>query len=168
MTISRIWTKGDEGWRPSRPNGFPDEATLHRLIEQNPGMLPLSGAPRLVILGSEVSLPSGYPDLLGVEASGRPVVIEVKGSWSPDASWAIVAQILAYASSLHGMTREELEDRLRRHLQAVGHSTILDAVKASNPEGPFEDEEFTSALDDYLRDGRFRLVFVLDDGGGLP
>ena len=163
MTIPGIWTEGDEGWRLSRPDGFPDEATLHRLIEQNPDMLPLAGSPRLVILGSEVWLPSGYPDLLGVEASGRPVVIEVKGSWSPDASWPIVAQILAYASSLHGMTREELEDRLRGNLQKVGHATILDAVKASDPERGFDDEEFTAALDDHLREGRFRLVLVLDD-----
>ena len=163
MTIPGIWMNRDEGWSQRRPEGFENEAALHQLIEQNPDMLPLSGAPKLTILGSEVSLPTGYPDLLGVEASGRPVVIEVKGSWNPDASWAIVAQILAYASSLHGMTREELEGRLGRHLQAAGHSTILDAVKASDPDGSFDDEEFTGALDDHLRDGQFRLVFVLDD-----
>ena len=163
MTIPGIWMKDDEIWRLRDSEGFENEAALHQLIEQNPDMLPLSGAPKLAILGSEVSLPSGYPDLLAVEASGRPVVIEVKGSWNPDASWAIVAQILAYASALHGMTREELEDRLGRHLQAAGHSTILDVVKASDPDLEFGDEEFSSALDDHLRDGRFRLVFVLDD-----
>ena len=41
-------------------------------------MLPLSGAPSLLILGREVSLGSGYADLVGVEISGRPVIIEVK------------------------------------------------------------------------------------------
>ena len=34
---------------------------------------------------------------------------------------------------------------------------------ASDQEGAFDHEEFTAALDEHLREGRFRLVFVLDD-----
>ena len=54
MTLPGIWTNGDEGWRLSRPEGFPKEADLHQLIGETPEMLPLAGAPRVVILGSEV------------------------------------------------------------------------------------------------------------------
>ena len=64
MTIPGIWTKGDDDWMLSRPKGFPDETTLHRLIADRPDMLPLAGAPRLVILGSEVGLGTGSADLL--------------------------------------------------------------------------------------------------------
>ena len=98
MTIPGIWTKGDDDWMLSRPKGFPDEATLHRLIADRPDMLPLAGAPRLVILGSEVGLGAGSADLLGVEASGRPVIIEVKLARNNEARRAVVAQILAYAA----------------------------------------------------------------------
>ena len=32
MTIPGIWKKDEDDWKLSRPEGFPDEATLHRLI----------------------------------------------------------------------------------------------------------------------------------------
>lgn len=164
MTIPGIWTEGNEGWKLSRPEGFPDERTLHGLIEAAPDMLPLAGAPRLVILGSEVRLGSGYADLLGVEASGRPVVIEIKLACNPEARRAVVSQLLGYAASLHGTAASQLENnQLRRSLDSAGHATILDAVIASDQEGAFDQAEFTAALDDHLSEGRFRLVFVLDE-----
>ena len=104
MTMSGIWTKDGDCWTLSPPGGFPDEATLHGLIEQTPEMLPLSGVPPLLILGREVPLGSGYADLVGVETSGRPVIIEVKLAYSSEARRAVVAQILAYAAYLHGTT----------------------------------------------------------------
>lgn len=48
MTLPGIWTQNDAGGKLSRPEGFPDEATLHGLIEEAPEMLPLSGAPALI------------------------------------------------------------------------------------------------------------------------
>ena len=161
MTLPGIWTQNDEGWQLSRPEEFPDEATLHRLIEETPEMLPLSGAPALLILGREVPLGSGSADLVGVEASGRPVVIEVKLGRSSEARRAVVAQILAYAANLHGTTREQLEGRFGSSLRQRGHESLVDAV-ASVQEGAFEADEFTDALDEHLSEGRFRLVFVFD------
>lgn len=155
MTTSGIWTRDGDGWKLSQPKRFPDEATLHDLIERNPEMLPLSGAPRLVILGREVPLGSGYADLVGVETTGRPVIIEVKLAQNNEARRAVVAQILAYAAHLHGTTREQLEYRLS------GHDSLLAAV-SSVQEDAFDANEFTDALDGHLQEGRFRLVFVLD------
>ena len=94
MAIPGIWVSHDRGWEQREPQGFPDEATLHRLIAETPEMLPLAGAPSLVILGSEVQLGSGYADLLGVESSGRPVIIEVKLASNAEARRAVVAQLL--------------------------------------------------------------------------
>ena len=161
MTLPGIWTQNDEGWKLSRPEGFPDEATLHGLIEETPEMLPLSGAPALLILGREVSLGSGYADLVGVETSGRPVIIEVKLAQNNEARRAVVAQILAYAANLHGTTREQLEGRFGKRLRQFGHESLVDAV-ASVREDAFDADEFTEALDEHLSEGRFRLVFVLD------
>ena len=163
MTIPGIWTSGDKGWNLTRPDGFPDEATLHDLIEDAPEMLPLAGAPSITMLGREVGLGSGSADLLGVEASGRPVLIEVKLKKNSEARRAVVAQILAYAAYLDGMTTALLEERLRNQLQRAGHATILDAVVASDQEGAIERDGFSNALDDHLKEGRFRLVIVLDE-----
>ena len=129
MTMSGIWTQSDQGWSLSSPEGFADEATLHDLIEKTPEMLPLSGAPTLVILGREVLLGSGYADLLGVETSGRPVIVEIKLAYNNEARRAVVAQILAYAANLHGMSRQQLEDRVRNQLRQRDHATLADAVR---------------------------------------
>ena len=161
MTMSGIWTEDGDGWTLSPPEGFRDEATLHGLIEQTPEMLPLSGAPPLLILGREVPLGSGDADLVGVETSGRPVIIEVKLAQNNEARRAVVAQILAYAANLHGTTREQLEDRFGESLKKRGHESLVDAVQ-SVQENPLDADEFTAALDEHLREGRFRLVFVLD------
>lgn len=164
MTTPGIWTNDDSGWTLSRPKGFPDEATLHRLIAEAPDLLPLAGAPKLVVLGSEVMLGTGYVDLLGFETSGRPVIIEVKLRSNAEARRAVVAQVLAYAAYLQGETPAHLEEGPLRHsLQATGHATILDAVSASDQEGSFQADEFAATLEDSLNEGRFRLVFVLDD-----
>ena len=124
-------------------------------------MLPLSGAPPLLILGREVPLGSGYADLVGVETSGRPVIIEVKLAQNNEARRAVVAQILAYAANLHGMTREQLEDRFEESLKKRGHESLVAAVQSAQ-EDALDADEFTAALDEHLREGRFRLVFVLD------
>ena len=161
MTMSGIWTQSDQGWSLSSPEGFADEATLHDLIEKTPEMLPLSGTPTLVILGREVLLGSGYADLLGVETSGRPVIVEIKLADNNEARRAVVAQILAYAANLHGLSQQQLEDRVRNQLRQRDHATLADAVRSAQ-EDAFDADEFTAVLDEHLREGRFRLVFVLD------
>ena len=162
MAVSGIWTRNDEGWQLSQAEGFPDEATLHSLIEKTPEMLPLAGAPPLLVLGSQVPLGSGYADLLGVETSGRPVIIEIKLAQNNEARRAVVAQILAYAANLHGTTREQLEDRFGADLRRRGCETLVDAVRSVQDEA-LDPDEFTTSLDEHLQEGRFRLVFVLDD-----
>ena len=86
------------GWRLLAPAGFPDERTLHDLVEQAPQVLPLAGSPRLVVVGREVHLGNGYADLLAVETTGRLCVIEVKLASNVEARRAVVAQVLAYAA----------------------------------------------------------------------
>lgn len=162
--MTAIWTNDGEKWRLTQPHGFPDEATLHGLIAETPGMLPLAGSPDLVILGREVQLGSGYADLVAVESTGRPVIIEVKLASNAEARRAVVAQLLAYAAYLHGMTASQLEKGpLSRSLHAGGHATVLDLVQAQDQQGAVNGEEFKEAFAAHLSDGKFRLVFVLDD-----
>ena len=162
--MTGIWTNLGEGWKLGSPQGFQDEATLHSLIEQNPQMLPLAGSPRLTVLGSEIHLGTGYADILAVEPSGRPAIIEVKLASNPEARRAIVSQVIAYASFLRGCDVEGLErGPLRRPLADAGYGSILDAVQAQDQEGAVDAASFSSSMQEFLDQGNFRLVLVLDE-----
>ena len=88
--MTGIWTNDSERWKLVQPEGFPDEATLHRLIAETPNMLPLAGSPDLVVLASEAQLGTGYADLLAVETTGRPVIVEVKLASNAEARRAVM------------------------------------------------------------------------------
>ena len=159
-----IWTNRGDGWELKSPRAFQDEAALHRLIHQNPHLLPLVGSLRLMILGSEVQLGNGYADILAVEPSGRPTIIEVKLASNREARREVVSQVLVYAAFLRGMNVEGLEQGpLRRALADAGHGSILEAVKAQDQEGAVDSATFTTSLQEYLDQGNFRLVLVLDE-----
>lgn len=93
--MTGTWTNRGDGWVLDAPQAFDDEASLHRLVGENPNLLPLAGSLRLMVLGSEVQLGNGYADILAVEPSGRPVIIEFKLASSREARHQIVSQVLA-------------------------------------------------------------------------
>jgi hypothetical protein len=158
-----IWGEGGNGWALLRPVGFTDEATLHGLVEDSPQLLPLSGTPRLTVLGREVRLGPGYADLVGIESGGRPVIIEVKLAGNSEARRAVVAQVLSYATYLHRLTPESFEDDvLGTHLAKRGYKSVLDAAREADQEGALDDAEFAATLRDSLASGEVRLVLVLD------
>ena len=76
--MTAILTNAGDGRYQGSPCEYKDEAELHRLIEKNLHLLPLAGSPKLTLLGSEVTLGWGRLDILAVESTGRPVLIEVK------------------------------------------------------------------------------------------
>ena len=158
--MTAIWSEGTKGWELLAPTGFPDEQTLQEIVATAPDLLPLSGSPRVIVLGREVLLGSGYVDVLAIEPSGRPVVVEVKLRNNTESRRAVVAQVLAYAAALHGVGAEELERRiLARHL---GGHALLDVVRESAQAEAVDADDFRTNLDTALRDGSFRLVLVLD------
>ena len=162
--MSGIWEKKESGWRavPSRP--FDNEGELHDLVEGNIHMLPLAGSPRLFVLGREVPLGRGYADLLAVEESGRPVIVEVKLARSPEAKRAIVAQVLSYAAYLQGYDTLSLSNGpLRNSLARSGHESILQAVKAQDQENAVDSDTFETSMQEYLEKGIYRLVLILDE-----
>ena len=168
--MAGIWINSgtdETRWTLGAPRPFPDEKTLHGLIAENPQLLPLAGSPQLTILGSEVQLGAGYADILAVEPSGRPAIIEVKLAYSQEARSAIVSQTLYYAAFLQGLTVENLEQKfaVRDHLETAGHKSILEAVQANGQDGIVDADSFTNSLQGFLDRGEFRLVLVLD---GVP
>jgi RecB family endonuclease NucS len=76
--MSALWQKDTDRWSLMAPMGFPAEAALHKIVEEAPSLLPLSGGPQLTVIGREIQLGAGYADLLAIEQTGRLAVIEVK------------------------------------------------------------------------------------------
>lgn len=158
--MTAIYSEGIDGYDLLKPAGFPDERTLQRLVEKGPDLLPLSGTPRVVVLGREVVLGSGRVDVLAIEPTGRPVLIEVKLRNNTESRRAVVAQILAYAAALHGSSVEEFErSTLAQHL---GGRALYDAVGEYAQAEVADPDDFRSNLASALHDGSFRLVLVLD------
>lgn len=165
--MAGIWINSGAEWELGSPQDFQDEATLHHLIQENPQLLPLAGSPRLTVLGSQIRLGSGLADILAVEPSGRPTIIEVKLGRNPEARRSVVSQILAYAASLQGLDVDYLEQvPLRKPLADAGYESILNAVQDQDLEGEIDPDSFTASLQGYLDQGDFRLVLVLDEVSG--
>lgn len=161
--MTAIWHNDGAGWQLVAPSGFTAEAALHDLVEQAPQMLPLSGAPRLTIVGREVVLGSGKADLLAIESSGRLAIIEIKLSNNAESRRAVVAQVLAYAAFLRGWDTAQLEQQiLRKHLGQRTYASLLDAASTDDQEGALDATVFSGELSEGLAAGAFRLVFVLD------
>lgn len=162
--MTEIWRKTDGKWDTIGMSGFTDERTLHDHIVEAPELLPLSGRPFLAAAFSEVGLSVGSADVLAFEDSGRPVVIEVKLKRSSEAKRDVIAQTLAYAASLYGITVEKLEGTiLAKHLREKEHKSLADAVEESTERNDFNRDEFYRKLAAHLDKGSFRLVIVLDD-----
>jgi hypothetical protein len=164
LYMSSIWRNDGSTWALLSPQGFPDEQTLHDLIENGPHMLPLSADPRVVIVGREVALSGNYADLLGIEPNGRLVLIEIKLKKNAEARRAVVAQVLTYAASLAELDRDYLEQTLLApYLIKHGFTTLADAMSSEDQSGEFQTDRFNDAIDQGLREGSFRLVLVLDE-----
>ncbi|MET8358930.1 hypothetical protein [Micromonospora sp. NPDC005171] len=162
--MTAIWGSDATGsWRPLAARGYPAEQALHDLVAERPQMLPLSGAPRLTVLGTEVQLGAGRADVVAVESSGRLIVVEVKLAGNPEARRAVVAQVLSYAAYLQGLDPDYLESTtLGAHLTQRRVKSILEAVRNDDQEGSVDSASFADGLARSLADGAFRLVIVLD------
>lgn len=161
--MTAVWRQHGTEWQLMAPVGFDDEAALHKLVEEAPQMLPLAGAPQLVVLGTEVQLGNGYADLVAIEPDGRPVVIEIKLGKNAEARRAVVAQALAYAAYLNLLDPATFERSvLGKHLSARGWPSLEAALQSADQEGSFDPATFRRGLDDAFARGAFRIVFVLD------
>lgn len=161
--MTAMWRQSESGYQRLVPAGFPNERELHELVSSAPELLPLAGSPDLVTLGDEVSLGTGYADVLAVERSGRFVLIEVKLARNDEARRAVVAQLLSYASFLRGSTVAGLErGKLAAQLALRGVPDIA-SLAAEGFQDTILGDDFRSAMQESLDTGSFRLVWVLDE-----
>jgi alkylated DNA nucleotide flippase Atl1 len=162
--MSAIWHDDGQGWFLLQPIGFTDEASLHDLIADAPHLLPLSGSPRLAVVGSRVTLGANQADVIAIEPDGRVVIIEVKLSRNAEARRAVVGQILSYAAFLRELSPEAFEHEvLDVHLRNRGFDNLAAAAAEADQEGAFSPQDFLEGLSRSLSSGAFRLVLVLDE-----
>lgn len=142
--MTAIWASdSNEGWRLLTSSSFSAERSLHDLVEKTPQILPLSGSPRITVLGREVRLGGGYADLLAVESSGQLVLVEVKLADNSESRRAVVAQVLSYAAYLQGLDPKQLDSQV---LSLSGADTVLEAVQADDQERALDPATFADGL----------------------
>lgn len=161
--MTAIWLEGQDGsWSLQDPSPFENEKALHDIVMRTPELLPLSGSPRLTVVGREVPLRgSGYADVVAVESDGRPVIIEVKLRNNAESRRAVIAQALSYAASVHGMSRQDFENAVAP--ARLGGQSVFETVRQNLQEESLAQSEFESSLEAHLSAGSFRVVIVLDE-----
>ncbi|GAA4561032.1 hypothetical protein [Planotetraspora kaengkrachanensis] len=160
--MTGIWQDTADGLVPLRTQPFLREKDLHDSIERAPAMLPLRGQPRLVVLGREVPLGTGYADLVAMDAdTGQPVIIEVKLAANSDRR-SVFTQVLGYASHLFRMPLEAFEELVRPYLARRASASIGEAVVAEIADGSVDLEVFRDSMTAALEEGQIRCVVVLD------
>src|SRR3954447_373750 len=107
-------------------SAVPTEAALHEVLMRHPSLVPATdlGFGRVVTVGFEASLASGYADLVLLDDSGRLCIVEVKKEGNPDTR-RVIAQLLDYAAALWGLTIEDFERDVFQRISAHGQPSSL-------------------------------------------
>lgn len=153
--MTSLWRKNEIGkWTEAEKSGFPKEEEIEEIIFSSPSILPLGGV-LITPLRRQFPLAKGRPDIMAVEATGRPVIIEVKLATNPESRRAILGQVLAYAAYLEKMSRREFANLATNGLVTDGD--LREVIHTPAP------EYLNDAVDWHLANGVFRLVLVLDE-----
>lgn len=159
----------------SRPTRVPftqrklGEGFLHKLIENNPDILPVSEIEPvfspLVTIGYEVPTKSGSIDLLLSSPQGYLTIVETKLWRNPEARREVVGQIVEYAKDVSQWSFEDLESKVReynlnRHKRDDG---IMASLRKLEKIDETEEAIITDTITRNLRNGQF-LLLVVGDG----
>ena len=139
---------------------FESEQVLHDAVAAHPEVLPVEdlGLEPLVTLASEITVEGGYIDSLAADRLGRLAILEYKkGTENPDAR-KVVAQLLDYASSLWGMTYDELEGAVGLELPLSEH-----VQRGLADPDEFDESAFRDGVENSLESGRIALIYVARD-----
>ena len=100
--MDHIWIRDSNGkGAPHRAPTSPiSETELQRIIIEQPEILDLPATREMAVLGEDLELGESTPDILGVDAAGRPVIVEVKVPREGSGNIGIVARCLAIAADL--------------------------------------------------------------------
>ena len=116
MTTSEHWDLrvARDGRPIAELSGYPSEEQIEDLITANPAII----RDGVRLIARQPAIPSGKPDLLGVDQDGRLVIFEFKAM---SAARPVFAQAIDYASWFHKAEHSDVADAIERNL---GHTHI--------------------------------------------
>jgi len=151
---------------------FALESAMQSQIAANPSILPLHEIQEnahLVAVVRELSVSTGYIDLLGFDADGEVYVIETKLVRNPDRR-TVVAQALDYGAALWTGYLDPvaffstIDDMLSR----AGSPSLLDALRSAHGGDEAAATGTLERISQNLSNGAFRFVIPMDRiGDGL-
>src|SRR4030095_4230167 len=145
-----------------------NEEWIQRLIDTNPGILPISeidtGFTPAISIGREVSTSVGPIDNLFISPDGYLTVVETKLWRSPEARREVVGQILDYAKELNKWTFSDLDNSVKRYNQQYKNNsdTLLTTVRKHTQLNESDETFFIDNISKNLKRGRFLLLIVGD------
>lgn len=166
------------------------ENELQDAVKKNPELIPIEDLNllNLLVVGREITLPSGSIDLMCIDEKGTIVIVEFKkGPENPD-SRRVLAQLLDYGSHLWGLTFEEFEGLCRNYFNSTrctdpkfhGLNNLRDAfnvmwgqnvdeIDEINESGEGEKgwEKFKEGVSRCLADGSFYYIVISPDIGDI-
>lgn len=140
---------------------FTDESELQGYLRKYPDLIPLEevmdNAPRLVCIGEEVEIPSGYIDLLFIDENGGLTIVETKLARNPEIRRKVIGQIIEYASHLSNWTVDEIYKVASNFLGKRLEEIMKESWNVSSA------ERFRVNVVDKLKKGEIRLIIAVDE-----
>ena len=149
-----ILIKNNEEFNAITSSDYTSERELQEILADNPALLVNETDPPIALVKTEVNLPStGKADILFVDSSGLPIVVEVKLAKNAESRREIVAQIFDYISSITQFTVDELDD--------LTDSQLLTAITSLSDKNN-STEQIWKLCSKNLRAGDVRVVLAID------
>jgi len=145
-----------------------EEGWLQRLIERNPGLLPVEDiepvfAP-LIPIGTEVGTDAGPIDNLFISPAGYLTIVETKLWRNPEARRQVVGQIVDYAKDISHWSFEKLDMQVRnynRRHQSLENG-ILETIRFTKDSQMIGEAKLVDTISRNLERGRLLLLIVGD------
>lgn len=163
--MSIILIRGASATRVSASE-FALESAMQTQLATNPSILPLheirEGA-ELVAVVRELTVSTGYIDLLGFDAEGDVYVIETKLARNPDRR-TVVAQALDYGAALWTGLAEPTAffSAIDEQLTRAGAPRLLDAMRAAHGDDETAAARVLERIAHNLANGAFRFIIPMD------
>ena len=121
------------GWQFVEGTPYPDEAFLRDRLYEEPQLIPAReiglDPEAAVVTLREVGLPgAGSSDVVLIDSDGKIVIVECKLASNPEKKRAVIGQVLDYASSLAGLSYDDLDERVRRAHDLPLHEAMRNKV----------------------------------------
>ncbi|MFC1952600.1 hypothetical protein ACFLWR_00520 [Chloroflexota bacterium] len=140
---------------------YTDEKELQDYLSKYPELIPLEeimdNPPRLVCIGYEVVVPSGYIDLLFIDEDGTLTIVEVKLERNSEIHRKVIGQIMEYASQVSEWSIDDVYTKAQEYLKRP----LEDVMREKNED--LSIDLFRENVTDKLTKGDIRLVIAVDE-----